>query len=347
MSLIKVSENMTSESASNKYEFDIVLSFAGEDRNLVEQIADYLTFFGMRVFYDEWEKYKLIGKDLYTHLADVYQKRAKYCAMFISEYYVKKAWPKHERRFAQARAFIADAEYILPILIDDTECPGIPPTVGYLDSRKTTPSQIAVILLKKLGAELYKGDAYELVLSRYVRWKIDWDGSVDAHGKYSVLYVGRGEKEKLTFNVWSPSENPLIVEDLQACDGKGNLCTKIIGKTETSCEFAVYSRKPLRFGETLDYEVCYRCVKYYKDVTKICKDNFTASLPIKVWNYEFVFPQHSIIKVFHIVRSIDDQEYRQSYSTSIKDGHPIIFYSLKSPKPGSNLKIEFKLSRSK
>lgn len=318
---------MTSESASNKYEFDIALSFAGEDRNLVEQIASYLAFFGVRVFYDEWEKHKLIGKDLYTYLADVYQKGAKYCAMFISEHYVKKAWPKHERRFAQARAFISDADYILPILVDDTECSGIPPTVGYIDSRKTTTSQIAVLLLKKIGVELYKGDAYELVLSRHIRWKIDWDSSVDAHGKFSVLYVGKGEKEKLTFNVWSPSENPLIIENLRACDSMGNLRTEIIGKTETSCEFAVYPRKSLRFGEILDYDVFYRCVKYYGDVTKLCKDNFTAHLPIKIWDYEFVFPQHSIIKVFQIVRSIDDQEYRQSYSTSIKDGHPIVFYS--------------------
>jgi len=331
----------------NKYEFHIALSFAGEDRNLAKQVADYLSFFGLRVFYDDWEKHKLVGEDLYTYLADIYQKKSKYCAIFISKHYVKKAWPKHERKFAQARAFREKTAYILPIKVDDSECPGIPPIVGYIDSRKLTPSQIAILLLKKIGVALYKGNADELVLSRYMRWKIDWDGSIDAHGKFSILYVGRGEKEKLTLNVWSPDERPLMMMNLRAFDSKGDLRTKIIGKTDTSCEFAVYPRKPLSFGEVLDYDVSYRCVKYYNNVTALCRDEFTASLPIKLWEYEFVFPVHSILKIFRIYRRVNDHEYRQSYSTTIKDGHPTVLYSLKSPKVGSILKIEFKLERSK
>lgn len=82
-------------------------------------------------------------------------------------------------------------------------------------------------------------------------------------------------------------------------------------------------------------------------MTDLCRDDFTASLPIKIWNYEFVFPLHSILKTFKMYRQIDDHEYRQSYSTTIKDGHPTVHYSLESPKPGSRLKIEFKLEKPK
>ena len=205
---------MTTQPCKNKYEFDIALSFAGEDRNLVKQVAEYLSFFGVKVFYDDLERHKLIGEELYTYFADIYQKKSKYCAIFISKHYVKKAWPRHERKFAQARAFKTESAYILPIKVDTSECPGIPPTIGYIDSRKLTPSQIAILLLKKLGVELYKGDADELILSRHMRWEIDWNGSVEAHGKFSILYVGRSEKKKLTFSIWSPGENSLTIDDL-------------------------------------------------------------------------------------------------------------------------------------
>ena len=45
-------------------------------------------------------------------------------------------------RSAQARAFEDNREYILPIRLDDTEVPGIPKTIGFLDARSMTIEQI-------------------------------------------------------------------------------------------------------------------------------------------------------------------------------------------------------------
>jgi hypothetical protein len=67
----------------------------------------------------------LFGKNLYTHLSDVYQNQARYCVMFLSKHYAKKAWTNHEREAAQARAFREHEEYILPVRLDDTEIPGM------------------------------------------------------------------------------------------------------------------------------------------------------------------------------------------------------------------------------
>lgn len=49
-----------------KYYYDVVLSFAGEDREYVEECADILTALGIKVFYDSYEQDVLWGKDLYT-----------------------------------------------------------------------------------------------------------------------------------------------------------------------------------------------------------------------------------------------------------------------------------------
>jgi hypothetical protein len=54
-------------------EYDVVLSFAGEDRKYVEKTADILRQAGVKVFYDLYEDTKLWGKDLYQHLDNIYQ----------------------------------------------------------------------------------------------------------------------------------------------------------------------------------------------------------------------------------------------------------------------------------
>lgn len=136
----------------NKLErrYDVALSFAGEDRPYVEQVAAALKESNVRVFYDAYEEASLWGKNLYTHLSDVYKNQAIYTIIFISNSYVKKLWTNHERESAQARAFEDSKEYILPARFDDSDVPGIMKTVGYVDLRTKTPLQICKIIQEKL-----------------------------------------------------------------------------------------------------------------------------------------------------------------------------------------------------
>jgi len=145
----------------NNYEFDIALSFAGEDRQIAQKIAQSLKKSKIRVFYDEFEKANLWGKDLYEHLADVYSNRARYCVVLISSNYAKKNWTTHERKNAQARAFRENQEYILPIRLDDTEIPGIPETVGYIDLNKTSISEVVDLIKTKLGKQTATVGSFE------------------------------------------------------------------------------------------------------------------------------------------------------------------------------------------
>jgi hypothetical protein len=130
--------------------YDVALSFAGENRSYVVEIATGLKAAGVTVFYDRFEKAILWGKNFVEHLADIYQHKSKYVVMFISEHYVKKAWPTHERQHAQARALVAREEYILPARFDDTEVPGMTTTVSYIDLRITTSAELVDLILDKL-----------------------------------------------------------------------------------------------------------------------------------------------------------------------------------------------------
>lgn len=135
------------------FEYDIAVSFAGENRSTVDRFVKIVEESGLRVFYDDAETSVLWGKDLYTYLHDVYKNKARYCVMFISEYYAKKRWTNHERQSAQERAFNENKEYILPVRFDDTEIPGIRGTIGYQDLRKKTIDKIAKIAIEKIQVE--------------------------------------------------------------------------------------------------------------------------------------------------------------------------------------------------
>ena len=140
---------MTDENDSQN-EYDIAISFAGEDRTIAESIAGKLSREGIKVFYDSYEKATLWGKNLYEHLNDVYKNKAKYCLMVISHNYRDKQWTNHECKAAQARAVSQNKEYILPLKLDDTEIPGMNETIGYVDFRLSNSEEIVMLLKSKL-----------------------------------------------------------------------------------------------------------------------------------------------------------------------------------------------------
>ncbi len=120
-SLIK-QKHLTSKSKrrSKKTEYDVALSYAGEDRAYVEKVATLLKEKDVKVFYDKYETVSMWEKNLYDHLSSVYGEKSKYTVMFISKHYRKKNWTNLEREAAQARAFTDNQEYILPVRFDDT-----------------------------------------------------------------------------------------------------------------------------------------------------------------------------------------------------------------------------------
>lgn len=130
--------------------FDVCLSFAGEQRSYVELVARGLRGRGYVVFYDADQQVDLWGKNLSEHFEYVYRVASRACVMFISKEYAEKRWTKHERRSALARALEED-EYVLPARFDDTELPGLAPTIGYLDLAEIAPASLVELLAEKLG----------------------------------------------------------------------------------------------------------------------------------------------------------------------------------------------------
>jgi DNA-binding NarL/FixJ family response regulator len=136
--------------AGMRPEYDVALSFASEDRDFVERVAEHLKRSHIRLFYDRDEEVYLWGKDLGDTLDEVYRLRSKYVIIFISEHYARKMWTSHERKSAFARAVKEKEEYVLPARFDDTELPGLRPTISFIDLRRETPETFSSKIIRKV-----------------------------------------------------------------------------------------------------------------------------------------------------------------------------------------------------
>jgi len=130
--------------------YDVALSFAGEDREYVEKVANLLKKQNISVFYDTFETSELWGKNLVDHLTEIYQEGSNFVVMFISESYKNKMWTNVERKAAFSKSITINRDYILPARFDDTEIPGLLPTVGYINLNDTDPDQLVSLIIEKL-----------------------------------------------------------------------------------------------------------------------------------------------------------------------------------------------------
>jgi len=104
----------------DEFEYDVALSFAGEDRATADKFAELLTSKDIEVFYDQYEPAAIWGRDVVDHLVNIYARKARYCVLFISQFYPLRKWTEVERTSAQERAFRDANEYILPVLTMST-----------------------------------------------------------------------------------------------------------------------------------------------------------------------------------------------------------------------------------
>ena len=131
--------------------WDVALSFAGAQRDYVEQVAQALKARGVRCFYDADEQIELWGKHLAEELPRIYARESAAVLVFLSADYAGQDWTRLERRAAFSRAVAEAGVYVLPARFDDSELPGLLPDVVTIDLRRYTPAQFADLIAEKLA----------------------------------------------------------------------------------------------------------------------------------------------------------------------------------------------------
>lgn len=132
--------------------YDIAFSFAGEQRNYVQKVAEYLKSSGIKVFYDKFAEVDLWGKSLIKEFSKVYGQNSKYCIPFISKEYKEKVWTNHEFKNAISKALEKKDEiYLLPVRFDETELEGLYKDTLWLDANDYLPEQLAKAIIQKIS----------------------------------------------------------------------------------------------------------------------------------------------------------------------------------------------------
>jgi antitoxin (DNA-binding transcriptional repressor) of toxin-antitoxin stability system len=136
--------------------WDVALSFAGAQRDYVEQVAEALQARRVRCFYDADEQIDLWGKYLAEELPVIYGEQAAAVVVFVSAEYAARDWTRLERRAALNRAVRERREYVLPARFDDTPLPGLLSDMVAVDLRTRTPQQFAAMIADKLARQLQR-----------------------------------------------------------------------------------------------------------------------------------------------------------------------------------------------
>ena len=137
-------------SSSPDREFDVLLSFAGPERDYARAIHDIGTANGMRIFLDEEFQHEIWGENLVEYLDRAYRARRAYVLILISKAYRERAYTRVERRAAFDRMIREGSAYVLPVKVDDSWLDGLSTSTAYLDLRTTGVIGICERLVQKI-----------------------------------------------------------------------------------------------------------------------------------------------------------------------------------------------------
>ncbi|HEX7677075.1 MAG TPA: hypothetical protein VF713_03050 [Thermoanaerobaculia bacterium] len=145
---------MSNTDSSKRRRFAIALSFPGERREYVEQVANaLLPAFGgekgkSRIFYDAWHKSAIIGYASNRKLQNIYAMESDLIVPFYCQDYRKKKWCGVELRAIEQLLFNEEFDRVLPFRFDQVEIPGSFSTDVFLMVSER-PEDVASLILDR------------------------------------------------------------------------------------------------------------------------------------------------------------------------------------------------------
>lgn len=147
--------------AAESPRFEVALSFPGEHRPFVKQVAEHLAaaISEDRLLYDHYHDVEFARPDLNIYLPTLYRKESELIVVFLCPEYTAKQWCRLEWRHVSQLITSAEAKRILFLSFGnpgDMSEIGILSGDGYIDVLPHTPQIIAEKILKRLA--INRGD---------------------------------------------------------------------------------------------------------------------------------------------------------------------------------------------
>jgi hypothetical protein len=133
--------------------FRIALSFAGENRKLVEEIAQILaTHFGRdRILYDKFHQAEFARPDLAFYLPNLYKYESDLVVLVFCDDYENKQWCKLEWRAIYSLIKNMKDQDIMLMRLNRLEPVGLHGLPGFIELDDLSPAQIAGFILERLA----------------------------------------------------------------------------------------------------------------------------------------------------------------------------------------------------
>jgi hypothetical protein len=131
----------------------VALSFPGEKREFVSQVAEGLKERLGDIFYDHYFEAELAQPDLDILLQRIYHDNSDLIVIFTCEDYDKKEWCGLEWRAIRDLLKKRKGNIIMPMRFDDTVIPGLFSIDGYIDLRGRTPEQIVNLICQRINGQ--------------------------------------------------------------------------------------------------------------------------------------------------------------------------------------------------
>jgi len=131
--------------------FDVALSFPGEARPYVEQVAAALEHLigPDRYFYDNNYVAQLARPSLDTFLQAIYRDRSKLIVVFLGADYERKEWCGIEFRAIRDLLNARAADRIMYVRIDAGVVEGVLNLDGYIDAQRFSPAEVAAFIQER------------------------------------------------------------------------------------------------------------------------------------------------------------------------------------------------------
>lgn len=137
-------------------EWDVAISFAGENRELAKHIAEELEILDVHVFFDEFYENNYLGKAWSGKFKQIFGDESDLVVCLLDCNHRKKIWPTFERECFTSR--LSDEE-VIPVFLDDTVFAGIPTDISAIhfkwdksdsDWKKKATNEIVLRLLDRV-----------------------------------------------------------------------------------------------------------------------------------------------------------------------------------------------------
>ncbi len=104
-------------------EWEVAISFAGENRELAKHVAAELEFLDVNVFFDEYYENNYLGRAWGNQFKVIFAEQSGFVVCILDQHHQRKIWPTFERDCFVPRIALGE---VIPIFLDDTVFPGIP-----------------------------------------------------------------------------------------------------------------------------------------------------------------------------------------------------------------------------